>query len=108
MRTAMLLSVAGTSVAAILILAGLIVLPLPIPLGAIMILIGVGLAVSVNKQVRVRVMRLRAQHPQLELAINRFKGFLPGFLRKPIADSAPEPVTPTQPAQQRAESGENL
>ena len=85
----MIVRVSGTVVAALLVIVGLIVLPLPLPLGAISILLGVGLAITVNPSVKRQVMHYRHTYPRLEAVIQRFQSYLPGFLRKPIHDSAP-------------------
>jgi uncharacterized membrane protein len=79
-----------TWVALILVGAGLILLPLPIPLGAIMIISGTSLAIAANSKVKHLVIRYRRRHPKVEAVIDRFKGYLPHFIRKPVDDSDPD------------------
>lgn len=75
----------------LLVIAGIIVTPLPIPFGIVMIIIGLSLLVTTVPQIRDWLKRRRTHYRETSGHLNAIKHKLPGFARKLIEDTDPEP-----------------
>ena len=78
-----------SSLAIILILVGLVVLPLPIPLGAIMIACGLILLISVSATAAWYVRNYRQHHPRTDKIVRAVEERLPDAWKKVLKRTDP-------------------
>ncbi len=78
-----------TSLAILLILVGLVVLPMPIPLGAIMIACGLILLISVSATAVWYVRKYRQHHPKADRLVRAAEERLPETWKKILKKTDP-------------------
>lgn len=76
-------------IGAVLLAAGLAILPLPVPAGALLAVIGLALLIRDSEYVRERFIRLRARFPWASDRMTSFGGRLPSSLRGLIDSTDP-------------------
>ncbi|MEO0421136.1 MAG: hypothetical protein AAF184_02300 [Pseudomonadota bacterium] len=78
-----------TSLALVLLVAGLILFPFPIPLGLPLIVIGLALLISSSDASAELMTRIRRRYPRFDAALRRTEPKIPGWLRAPIRKTDP-------------------
>ena len=84
-----MIRLALTLLASLIILLGLIVFSSPLPFGSALILAGCALLVSVSESAAMRVRRLRTGYPRLNVFVTGFELRAPGALARALRRTAP-------------------
>ena len=77
---------------ALLVVAGLIVLPLPIPFGLIMLTIGFALLAPYIPFIQRLVRKMRTKWPDLDAQLRRYRDKCPPVIKSTIDKTHPHPA----------------
>jgi hypothetical protein len=79
-----------TALAVVIILLGLIVFSMPLPFGAVLILTGCALLVSVSETAALRLTRLRTHYPRVNHVFASLEIHAPGALGRALRRTVPQ------------------